>query len=268
MFPTRPAWLPSLGTCFPSGCAVCGRWPALPAGKPVCGDCAQAFAAPVARCPTCALPLPPDTGAGAGTATHTQTHTCTDCQTHPTLLAACFAAVDYGYPWQSLIHRFKFANEPAWATWFADMLWEQTALRPVARACDWWLPIPLTRHRLGERGYNQAWELTKAIHRLAAGTMPANAPTLRHDVLMKVTDTTAQHHLDRHARLTNLRTAYAVHPNAAHALAGKSVLLVDDVMTTGATLHAAARTLLHAGAASVSAVVFARTPAPEADSAE
>lgn len=268
MFPPRPTWLPSLGACFPSGCAVCGRWPALPAGKPVCGDCSQAFAAPVARCPTCALALPSDKGAGAGATTHIGTHTCTDCQAHPTPLAACFAAVDYGYPWQRLIHRFKFANEPAWAAWFADMLWQQPALHPLACTCDWWLPIPLTRHRLGERGYNQAWELTKALHRQAAGSTATGGPTPRHDMLLKVTDTAAQHHLDRPARQANLRAAYAVHPNAADALVGKSVLLVDDVMTTGATLHAAARTLLHAGAASVSAVVFARTPAPEADSAE
>lgn len=232
----------------------------------MCGECAQAFAVPVARCPTCALALQPDMC--AGTTAHIRTHTCNDCQTHPTPLAACFAAVDYGYPWQRLIHRFKFANEPAWATWFADMLWQQVTLRPVARACDWWLPIPLTRHRLGERGYNQAWELTKALCKHAAVSTTNSGPTPRHDVLMKVTDTAAQHQLDRPARQANLRAAYAVHPNAADALVGKSVLLVDDVMTTGATLHAAARTLLQAGATSVSAVVFARTPAPEADSAE
>lgn len=264
MFPLRPAWLPSLSACFPSGCAVCGRWPALPTGKPVCGDCAQAFVAPVARCTTCALALPPDTANGTGA----DIGTCPDCQTHPTPLTACFAAVDYGYPWQSLVHRFKFANEPAWAKWFAHTLWQQTALTQAACACHWWLPIPLSRHRLGERGYNQAWELTKALHRQATGTTAIGNPTPRHDVLMKVTDTAAQHDLDRAARLANLRAAYAVHPHAAGALVGKSVLLIDDVMTTGATLHAAARTLLHAGAASVSAVVFARTPAPEVDSAE
>ena len=248
-----------MGACFPSGCAVCGRWPALPSGSPVCNDCAHAFTRPVSRCPRCALVLPTD---HAG---------CMACADNPSPLAACFAAVDYAYPWQGLIHRFKFASQPAWAHWFADMLWQQPALRQLASSCDWWLPIPLTGHRLGERGYNQAWELTKALHRQALraahthGAMPA---VPRHDVLLKLADTSDQHALKRSARLANLRAAYCVSPRAADTLPGKSVLLVDDVMTTGATLHAAARTLLHAGAAQVSAVVFARTPPPDVDSAE
>ncbi|MBY0465088.1 MAG: ComF family protein [Burkholderiales bacterium] len=259
MFPLRSAWLPAFGACFPSGCAVCGRWPALPAGKPVCTDCAHAFANAATRCPRCALAMP-------------QGHAlCTECATHPSPLTACIAAVDYVYPWQGLIHRFKFAHQPSWAHWFADTLWQQPALRQLAGACAWWIPIPLTADRLGERGYNQAWELTKALHGHAmrtGHTHDAMSATLRHDVLMKVADTTAQHTLNRAARLANLRAAYAVRPTVADALVGKSVLLVDDVMTTGATLHATARTLLQAGAASVSAVVFARTPAPEADSTE
>lgn len=178
--------------------------------------------------------------------------------------------MDYSYPWQGLVHRFKFADEPAWAHWFADTLWQQAALRLHACGCQWWLPIPLTRQRLGERGYNQSWALTQALHRLSRRTSHADGtaahPQARPDVLLKVADTTAQHALGRAARLANLRSAFAVDPRHAAALVGTSVLLVDDVMTTGATLHAAARTLLQAGAASVSAVVFARTPAPDADS--
>lgn len=207
------------------------------------------------RCPHCALALPD----GADICAH--------CSKTPTPLTACFTAVDYGHPWQSLIHRFKFANEPAWAKWFACVLWQQADLRQTACTHTWWVPVPLSTQRLGERGYNQAWELTKALHKQALQTGPCTA-TLRHDVLIKVADTTAQHQLDRAERLANLRAAFAVHPASAPALLGKSVLLVDDVMTTGATLATAARTLLHAGAASVSAVVFARTPDPETDSAE
>lgn len=209
----------------------------------------------------------------------TDTRACADCRTAPHQLTACFAAVDYTYPWQRLVHRFKFANEPAWATWFAELLWQQPSLPQAVCACDWWLPIPLTPLRLGERGYNQAWELAHALARHVPHHLPHLAPTdapgqvrpaatLRHDVLMKVADTAAQHNLTRSERQANLRAAFAVQPKAANALVGKTVLLVDDVMTTGATLRAAARTLLHAGAASVSAVVFARTPAPEAYSAE
>jgi predicted amidophosphoribosyltransferase len=82
-------------------------------------------------------------------------------------------------------------------------------------------------------------------------------------VLLKVMDTAEQHTLDRSERLANLRAAFAVNPGAIAALQGKTVLLVDDVMTTGATLHLAAHALLNAGATRVTGAVFARTPAPE-----
>lgn len=181
-------------------------------------------------------------------------------------MASCFAAVDYAYPWRDLLHRFKFADQPAWAHWFARVMWSHAPLRESALTCDWWLPIPLSHQRLGERGYNQAWELTHALLRQAQRThATANPPftcMARSDMLLKVVDTAEQHTLDRPQRLANLRTAFAVNPAAMPALQGKSVLLVDDVMTTGATMHLAASTLLNAGAGSVTGAVFARTPAP------
>lgn len=255
MFTLRPGWLADIGNWFPSSCAVCGRWPSLPSGEAVCQDCWQAFAPATTRCPTCALALPP--GAPG----------CTACVTADHAIQACFATVDYVYPWRDLLHRFKFASQPAWARWFAGVMWDQPGLRDAALACDWWLPIPLSRQRLAQRGYNQSWELTHALWRQAQRAAPpphaAGACSARSDVLLKVMDTAEQHTLDRPKRLANLRAAFAVNPTALPALQGKSVLLVDDVMTTGATMHLAARTLLNAGAASVTGAVFARTPAPE-----
>jgi len=251
----RPGRLAHIGTWFPSSCAVCGRWPSPPSGEPVCHDCWRAFAPGTTRCPTCALALPPDEPA------------CAACSTAEYAFRACFAAVDYTYPWRDLLHRFKFASQPAWSRWFASMMWDQPGLRDAALACDWWLPIPLSHQRLAQRGYNQSWELTHALWRQAQRAAPpphlVNANCARSDVLMKVMDTAEQHTLDRSKRLANLRAAFAVNPAALPAMQGKSVLLVDDVMTTGATMHLAARTLLNAGAASVTGAVFARTPAPE-----
>lgn len=130
-------------------------------------------------------------------------------------------------------------------------------------ACDWWLPLPLSARRLGERGYNQSWELLKHLVR----HHPHRPTPDRHraDWLLKLGDTTDQHALGRAQRLLNLGSAFSVAPHALPHLAHRHVLLVDDVMTTGATLHAAALALRRAGASTVSALVLARTPAPEPD---
>jgi predicted amidophosphoribosyltransferase len=79
--------------------------------------------------------------------------------------------------------------------------------------------------------------------------------------LLRMRNTLAQSSLPRHERLTNLKGAFAVNPFMAAKLRGQRILLIDDVMTSGATLNAAAQVLKQAGAAHVSALVFARTPA-------
>lgn len=173
------------------------------------------------------------------------------------------AALDYAYPWNQLIHRFKFKGEVAWAQWLAGLMWQAPGTAPLLAATDWWLPIPLSLPRLGERGYNQSWELVKALAPLhASASLKQKA---RADWLLKLAHTSAQHDLNRAARLRNLGTAFAIAPHALPHMANAHVLLVDDIMTTGATLHAAAQALRRGGAASVSALVLARTPAPRED---
>ncbi|MCL4771766.1 MAG: ComF family protein, partial [Burkholderiaceae bacterium] len=107
--------------------------------------------------------------------------------------------------------------------------------------------------RLRERGFNQALLLARIL-------APAKTDAT---LLLRLHDTQAQSNLGRAQRLRNLQGALAVDPLRAAALQGRSVLLVDDVMTTGATLQAAALALRQAGARTVSALVFARTPPPE-----
>lgn len=213
----------------------------------------------MARCPLCALAL--NTLPQAATNTKAEAAhpplalPCGACTLHPPPLQQCVAALDYAYPWDKLIHRFKFHGEVAWARLFARTM----AQAPGAAAClaqaDWCLPIPLSLPRLGERGYNQSWELVKALTR-------GNAHQAQSDWLLKLADTPVQHQLDRAERLHNLQNAFATAAHALPQLANSSVLLVDDIMTTGATLHAAALALRRAGVAKVSALVLARTPAP------
>ena len=218
----------------PSQCAVCHAWPA----RRVCDDCVRRFAPPRPRCRTCAIAVPEGL---------TQ---CSACLRHPPGLDACHAAVDYGYPWSGALAEFKFHGDPGWAGALATLLCSTPWVEPALEAADLVLPIPLAPRRLRERGFNQSLLLARALaaHKADAG------------LLLRVRDTEAQSGLARAARLRNLRTAFAVEPMHAARLAGRRVMLVDDVMTTGATLQAAAAVLRQAGAARVEAVVLARTP--------
>jgi ComF family protein len=167
----------------------------------------------------------------------------------PPPLAACHAAVSYGYPWANLISRFKFHGQAGWAAAFADLMRAQPTVAAELAGARWVVPMPLAVNRLRERGFNQAWELAR---RLAPAT--ANA-----GLVLRLRETAAQARLDRHDRLRNLRHAFATEPAAATQLRGATVVLVDDVMTSGASLFALATALKAAGAARVSAVVLART---------
>jgi ComF family protein len=223
------------GAALPSQCAICRAWPA----RPVCEGCVQRFAQPVHRCRTCALPL------AAGQVQ------CGGCLRRPPPLAGCFAAVDYAYPWSSCIARFKFREQVGWAHALADLMRHSPWTDPTLEQAALVLPMPLSAQRLRERGYNQAHELAR---RLAPDKVDAH-------LLLRVRDTPPQRNLSRAERQRNVRGAFLVDPLRTAALGGRAVVLVDDVMTSGASIFAAAEALRQAGAASVSALVLARTPA-------
>jgi ComF family protein len=163
------------------------------------------------------------------------------------------AAVDYAYPWDSLIARFKFRSEPGWARALALPMLQRAQAEGLLPSAALLVPIPVTTRRLAERGYNQAWELTKVLRRLTGQAALA-------DALVRVREAPDQHRLPQDQRLLNLRGAFAAHPDHVAAMAGASVVLIDDVRTTGATLNHAAQALLQAGVADVQALVLARTP--------
>ncbi len=165
--------------------------------------------------------------------------------------------MDYAYPWDGLIARFKFRQEPGWAGPFARQMLHNPQSHTLLSQCDLIAPVPLAPARLAERGYNQAWELVKALQRRHS---PRARPPALPDALVRLIEAPAQHRLSREQRLRNLQGVFAAHPMHTARLQGRHVLLVDDVTTTGATLQAAAQALLQAGANRVSALVFAHTP--------
>ena len=220
---------------LPSQCAVCHAWPS----QPVCDACVARFASPVLRCGTCALPLTTDE-AGAQ---------CGDCLVHPPPLDACLAACDYAWPWPEHIARFKFRGDAGWATPFATLMRSAPWVELRIEQCDLVLPMPLSKERLRQRGFNQAHELAR---RLSPEKTDAK-------LLLRTRDTPAQSTLLRADRLRNLQGAFAVEPLRQDAVRGRRVVLIDDVMTSGASLFTAAAVLRTAGASHITAVVLART---------
>lgn len=222
------------GSWLPSRCAICRAWPSAP----VCDQCISHYAQPTTRCRRCALPL-----AAGGT--------CGTCLQHPPPLDLCLSATRYGWPWAPLVSAFKFQAQPGWASPLATLMLSSDWVEDTLDAADWVLPIPLSRERLAERGYNQSWLLARAL-------CPAKAHA---QLLLRTRDTPSQRTLSRHDRLANLEGAFAVEPLLASHIPGKRVVLIDDVMTSGASLHTAAKVLRQAGALHVAAVVLARTEA-------
>lgn len=148
-----------------------------------------------------------------------------------------------------LVGRFKFGGEAGWAGTFADLLLRDAMVQDALGAARWVVAMPLSRERLAQRGFNQAHELAR---RLAPAKTDAG-------LALRVRDTAAQADLDHDGRQANVRRAFALEPARASSVRGGHVLLVDDVMTTGASLFALAQVFREAGAAAVTGVVFART---------
>ena len=177
---------------------------------------------------------------------------CGACLINPPPLDACLSATAYAWPWIELVSRFKFHNQPDWAHTLATMMRSVAWVEDTLDAADWVLPIPLSRQRLSERGYNQSWLLARQL-------CPAKADA---QLLLRTRDTPSQRTLPRHERLANLEGAFSVDPLRSHELRDRRVVLIDDVMTSGASLHTAARALREAGVSHISAVVLARTETP------
>jgi ComF family protein len=199
----------------------------------LCAACERELPANAPACPRCAL-------AGSGDAE------CGACLADPPHYDASCAAFVYAYPVDGLIQTLKYGGQLALAGLFAEKLRERIGL---AAGVDLILPLPLHPARLAERGFNQAAEIGKALSRLTGVAMEAQ-------LARRVRDTAPQTELPWRARAANMRHAFACEQD----LSGLSIAVVDDVMTTGATLDEFARTLKRAGAARVQNWVVARTP--------
>ena len=224
-------------------CAVCRAW----SRQTIREACLALYAPPQPRCWTCAARLPP-------ALTGRRQPQCGRCLHEPPPLDRTLAALDYGFPWDGLLQHFKYRQALELRQSLLERLNSALSAAEVA-APDWLLPAPLSAERLQERGYNRAHELAKAL---------AQRRSLRCEpgMLLRVRQNAAQAGLKLEARSANVRGVFAVEPLKAASLKGASVAVLDDVMTSGATLFELARVLHRAGAASVQAWVISRTPEP------
>ena len=203
------------------------------------------YARPVPRCWTCAAHLPP---ALIGR----REPKCGACLRTPPPLDRTIAALDYAFPWDGLLQRYKFHQAIDLRASLVDRL-DQSVGVAEAEAPDWLLAVPLNAQRQRERGYNQSYELARALARRRALRCDG-------DLLLRVRETSRQTQLNAKDRAANVCGAFAVEPGRRKLLQGRHIVLVDDVMTSGATLYELARVLRQAGAANVQAWVVARTP--------
>jgi ComF family protein len=159
------------------------------------------------------------------------------------------AAFVYGGALARAITRFKYEGRPDLARPLGDLLWSAMAPQASELRGSVIVPVPLHATRLAERGYNQAALLANRVAwRLGA--------KVRATALARTRDTPRQATLDRTDRLSNVTQAF--HVREPRAVAGRAVLLVDDVRTTGSTLRACMAALTQAGAASVRTAVLAQ----------
>jgi ComF family protein len=164
-----------------------------------------------------------------------------------------WVAVDYEPPWSGLIRRFKTPDGALLAPVLAGLMLDSLPDREATSRPSRLVPVPLAPRRLAEHGHNPAWELARRLgQRLQIDA--------RADWAERCRETPYQRGLDRAARQHNLDGAFIVTPAGQQALRGQCVAIVDDVMTTGATVAELARTLRRAGVAEVQVWVLARTP--------
>lgn len=218
----------SLETLFPCTCLLC-RSDSGP--RPVCPACvADLPALPAQRCPQCAEPT-------------THGERCGRCLAQPPAFDSVTALYAYQFPLDRLVQSLKYGHQLALATWFGDAL--ATALADLQ--VDQVVPLPLHPSRLRERGFNQAAEIARPL-----------AARLRRPVdwdgLARVRATQPQAEQPLKQRQGNVRNAF----ESWRDYSGQTLLLVDDVLTSGATLDEAARVLKIHGARQVHAAVIGR----------
>ena len=219
---------------FPTHCRLC-RAPGLP-DLELCADCRDELPWLVRGCLTCARPLPDGSN----------TTLCSDCQNSKSELDSCIALFAYQAPVDQWIQGLKFNNDLATARMLGELMAAKMPICPTPEPISL-VPVPLHRKRLVQRGFNQSVEIARPLRRLGY--------KLDLTSCIRRTHTIPQSELPARRRRSNLRGVF----EARKQVKCRTVIIIDDVLTTGATLNELARTLRGAGAEKIHAWVISRT---------
>jgi ComF family protein len=238
---------------FPAECRICERQLTGASRVPICGECLRSFEAPPEKCcEVCGHAL------GWLTAREGEPPICRACQQRTYAFERARSFGMYDGPLVKAILLLKWERMEPLGEWFGSRLAEIAGRESGFLAADLVVPVPLHRDRERERGYNQAGLISRPLARKLG--LPHKAV-----LLMRTRPRPNKQVLSLEERWESVRGAFAT--RAGSQVDNKRVLLVDDVMTTGATLDACARALLESGAKSVLGLTVARAgrnplPAP------
>ncbi|HET8761700.1 MAG TPA: ComF family protein [Nitrospiria bacterium] len=234
----------ALDAILPRRCAVCRRALFADEARAICATCWSAIPRIKGpRCPRCGTPFPSEAAVS-----HSPTHRCGSCREAPPAFTRAVAAGLYEGTLAEAIRRCKYHQQVELILVLAELLDREVKTLPPVDAV---VPVPLHVRRLRQREFNQSLRLGALLaRRLTRPLWP--------DALRRTRWTAPQTTLDRAHRQANVRRAFAV--RQPQAVAGRRLLLVDDVYTTGATVNECAKTLAAAGAADVYVVTVARLP--------
>ncbi len=227
-----------LDLLFPPHCLLCNTI-LQQGGESFCPNCLmqiEYLRPPFCRC--CGMML-----AGGSE----RRHLCGACLRHPPAYTTAMACIPYDQPAAGLLHRLKYNRDTTVLPGLAKII--RVSGRVVLPCPDLVVPVPLHHRRLKERGLNQSVLLARLF-------FPTRSDDIRPDILRRIRDTPAQANLDGAARRKNLRSAFIV--TDAEAVQGRSVCLIDDVFTTGATASECSKTLLKHGVKEVRVLTLAR----------
>jgi len=240
----RPLVTPLLDYALPPRCPACGD--ITSAADAFCADCWRTIdfiGDPL--CDTCGIELP---ALVTGEAIQ-----CGACLADPPPFERARAVMRYGEVGRTIAHRLKYGRRVTLARVMAAQM--QRLLAGVDAADARLVPVPLHRWRIWSRGFNQAALIARQLSRLSG--VPVEA-----DLLRRTVNTPPLHSLSARKRHQAMHGAFRLAPGAQARLAGRTLILIDDIWTTGATARACAKLLKRGGAVRVEIVCWTRVSRP------